>query len=84
MPESPIIIATRGSALALAQANFIFDQCRAIFPRLSFKIQIFKTTGDKFQTASLAQAGHSLPKGLFTKELELALVRQKADIAVIA
>ena len=82
MPESPIIIATRGSALALAQANFIFDQCRAAFPRLAFEIKIFKTTGDKLQTASLAQAGQSLPKGLFTKELEVALVRQKADLAV--
>lgn len=82
MPESPIIIATRGSALALAQANLIFDQCRAAFPRLAFEIKIIKTTGDKLQTASLAQAGHSLPKGLFTKELEVALVRQKADLAV--
>lgn len=82
MSESPIIIATRGSALALAQANFIFDQCRAAFPRLAFEIKIFKTTGDKLQTASLAQAGQSLPKGLFTKELEVALVRQKADLAV--
>ena len=82
MPEPPIIIATRGSALALAQANLIFDQCRAAFPRLAFEIKIIKTTGDKLQTASLAQAGHSLPKGLFTKELEVALVRQKADLAV--
>jgi len=82
MPEPPIIIATRGSALALAQANFIFDKCRAAFPRLAFEIKIFKTTGDKLQTASLAQAGQSLPKGLFTKELEVALVRQKADLAV--
>ena len=82
MPEPPIIIATRGSALALAQANMIFDQCRAAFPRLAFEIKIIKTTGDKLQAASLAQAGHSLPKGLFTKELEVALVRQKADLAV--
>ena len=82
MPERPIIIATRGSALALAQANLIFDQCRAAFPRLSFEIKILKTTGDKLQTASLAQAGKSLPKGLFTKELEVALVRQQADLAV--
>ena len=82
MPEPPIIIATRGSALALAQANLIFDQCRAAFPRLAFEIKIIKTTGDKLQTASLANAGQSLPKGLFTKELEVALVRQKADIAV--
>ena len=82
MPEPPIIIATRGSALALAQANLIFDQCRAAFPRLAFEIKIIKTTGDKLQTASLAHAGQSLPKGLFTKELEVALVRQKADLAV--
>ena len=82
MPEPPIIIATRGSALALAQANLIFDQCRAAFPRLAFEIKIIKTTGDKLQTASLAQAGQSLPKGLFTKELEVSLVRHKADLAV--
>jgi hydroxymethylbilane synthase len=82
MPEPPFIIATRGSALALAQARLIFDQCRAAFPRLSFEIKTVKTTGDKLQTASLAQAGKSLPKGLFTKELEVALVRQKADLAV--
>ena len=82
MPEPPIIIATRGSALALAQARLIFDQCRAAFLRLSFEIKILKTTGDKLQTASLAQAGHSLPKGLFTKELEVALLRNQADLAV--
>ncbi|MBC8324464.1 MAG: hydroxymethylbilane synthase [Verrucomicrobia subdivision 3 bacterium] len=82
MPEEPIIIATRGSALALAQARLIFDQCRLAFPRLPFEIKIIKTTGDKKQSASLAQAGKSLPKGLFTKELEVALVKQKADLAV--
>ena len=82
MPEPPIIIATRGSALALEQANLIFDQCRAAFPRLAFEIKIIKTTGDKQQDASLAQAGKNLPKGLFTKELEVALIRRKADLAV--
>jgi len=82
MPEPSIIIATRGSALALAQARLIFDHCRSTFPRLAFEIKIIKTTGDKKQAASLAQAGKSLPKGLFTKELEVALVKQKADLAV--
>ena len=82
MPEEPIIIATRGSALALAQARLIFDQCRLTFPRLAFEIKIIKTTGDKKQTASLVQAGKSLPKGMFTKELEVALVKGKADLAV--
>ena len=82
MPEKPIIIATRGSALALTQANLIFNACRKIFPRLAFEVKIIKTTGDKLQTASLAKAGDSIPKGLFTKELEIALIKQKADLAV--
>lgn len=80
MPEQPIIIATRGSALALAQSNFIAAQCREIFPRLRFELKIIKTTGDKMQTSSLAKG--DLPKGLFTKELEVALVKGRADLAV--
>jgi len=80
--ERPIIIATRGSALALAQANFIAEQCRTIFPRLRFELKIIKTTGDKLQTASLAKVGETLPKGLFTKELEVALVKGRADLAI--
>src|SRR6185369_13577028 len=80
--ERPIIIATRGSALALAQANMIADQCRKAFPRLRFELKIIKTTGDKLQKASMAKVGESLPKGLFTKELEVALVNGDADIAV--
>jgi hydroxymethylbilane synthase len=82
MAEKPIFIATRGSALALAQANSILAQCRAAFPKLAFELKIIKTTGDKLQTASLAQEGKSLPKGLFTKELEVALLRHQADLAV--
>src|SRR5215475_12377377 len=77
-----ISIATRGSALALAQANMVLAQCRAAFPRLTFELKIIKTTGDKLQTASLAQEGKDLPKGLFTKELEVALLKHKADMAV--
>jgi len=80
--ERPIIIATRGSALALAQANLIAGQCRAVFPKLRFQLKIIKTTGDKLQAASLAKKGVSLPKGLFTKELEVALVKGQADLAV--
>jgi hydroxymethylbilane synthase len=78
--SSPIIIATRGSALALAQATMVQAQCRAAFPGLSFELKIIKTTGDKLQTASLASS--ELPKGLFTKEIEEALVRDEADLAV--
>lgn len=79
MPR-PILIATRGSALALAQANMILAQCRAAFPEQSFDLNVIKTTGDKLQTASLASS--DLPKGLFTKEIEEALLNGEADLAV--
>jgi hydroxymethylbilane synthase len=80
--KKKIFIATRGSALALAQANAVMAQCRAAFPQMTFELKIIKTTGDKLQTASLAQEGTSLPKGLFTKELEVALLNNQADLAV--
>lgn len=82
MPERPILIATRGSALALAQANMIATQCRKAFPELRFELSIIKTTGDKLQKASMAKPDASLPKGLFTKELEVALLAGEADLAV--
>ena len=80
--EKPIIICTRGSELALAQANLIAMQCRAAFPKLQFELKIIKTTGDKLQKASMAKTDPSLPKGLFTKELEVALIKGQADLAV--
>jgi len=73
-------IATRGSALALAQARMVLNLCQAAFPRQLFEIAIIKTTGDKLQTASLA--GGNLDKGLFTKELEGALLDGQAELAV--
>jgi hydroxymethylbilane synthase len=76
----PIFLATRGSALALAQTNMILAQCRAAMPAVSFEVKIIKTTGDKLQTA--APASQDLPKGLFTKELEAALLKGEADLAV--
>lgn len=81
-PTRPLVIATRGSALALAQANAVIAQCRAAFPKLRFELKIIKTTGDKRQTASMAQTNAALPKGLFTKELEVALLKHRADLAV--
>jgi hydroxymethylbilane synthase len=78
----PVFIATRGSALALAQANAVLAQCREAFSQLQFELKIIKTTGDKLQTASMVNEGLSLPKGLFTKELEVALLNHEADLAV--
>jgi hydroxymethylbilane synthase len=82
MAEKSVIICTRGSALALVQANFIAAECRAAFPELQFELKIIKTTGDKLQKASMAKSGEALPKGLFTKELEVALANHEADLAV--
>lgn len=81
-PMRPITIVTRGSALALAQTHLILAMCREAFPELQFEFQVIKTTGDKLQTASMAKTDPSLPKGLFTKELEVALLNGQADIAV--
>ncbi|MCC7377692.1 MAG: hydroxymethylbilane synthase [Verrucomicrobiales bacterium] len=75
-------IATRGSALALAQANTVLRLCAEAFPGRRFELVILKTTGDKLQKASMRQPAASLPKGLFTKELEVALLNGSADLAV--
>jgi hydroxymethylbilane synthase len=80
--QKPILIATRGSPLALAQANEVLAQCQAKCPSLPFELKIIKTTGDKLQTASLSHSDATLPRGLFTKELEVALLKRRADLAV--
>ncbi|MBI3881902.1 MAG: hydroxymethylbilane synthase [Verrucomicrobia bacterium] len=80
--SQPIVIATRGSALALVQADHVLALCRAAFPAETFEIRTFKTTGDNLLGASLTESGKSLPKGLFTKELETALLAGEADLAV--
>ena len=77
-----ITIATRGSALALAQANYVLNRCRAHRPDVHFVVRIIKTTGDKLQTAKSASEAANSVKGLFTKELEVALLDHTADLAV--
>jgi hydroxymethylbilane synthase len=82
MPR-PFIIATRGSALALAQSNIIKAQCEQLMPGSVFELKTIKTTGDKMQTASMTQLPSAQStKGLFTKELEVALLAGEADLAV--
>lgn len=81
-PQRPIRLATRGSPLALAQTYLAIDRCRAAFPDFAFEIRIIKTTGDRLQRASMAQTPALVSKGLFTKELETALLRNEADLAV--
>jgi hydroxymethylbilane synthase len=72
-----ITIGSRGSSLALWQANWVKDQLEAAGHEI--KIEIIKTTGDKLQTASLAASGS---KGLFIKEIEEALLAGQVDLAV--
>jgi hydroxymethylbilane synthase len=80
--KQTVLIATRGSALALAQANFVLAECRRLVSGVAFELRIIKTTGDKLQSASLARIDSTLPRGLFTKELEEALLAGEADLAV--
>ncbi|GAB2272705.1 hypothetical protein Dimus_007525 [Dionaea muscipula] len=76
-------IGTRGSPLALAQAYETRDKLIAYHPELgeegSIEIVIIKTTGDKILSQPLADIGG---KGLFTKEIDEALLNNEIDIAV--
>jgi hydroxymethylbilane synthase len=72
-----ITIGSRGSQLALWQARFIAGKLAE--SGVESRIEIIKTTGDHLQTASLVQAGG---KGLFTKEIEEALLAGQIDLAV--
>jgi hydroxymethylbilane synthase len=78
MPQNRILrLGTRGSKLALVQANMVRD--RLIAAGAACEIVILKTSGDRIQDRSLADAGG---KGLFVKELEDALLREDIDLAV--
>ena len=76
---SRIIIATRGSQLALWQANHVKARLLAVEPGLAVELAIIKTSGDAIQDVPLAKVGG---KGLFVKEIEQALVENSADLAV--
>lgn len=74
-----IRIATRGSKLALWQAEHVKELVRAAYPDMEVELEIIRTKGDKIQDVPLAQVGG---KGLFVKEIEEALLDGRADIAV--
>jgi len=75
--SSPLRIGTRGSRLALVQANMVADLLRNV--GAASEIVVLKTTGDRIQDRPLANAGG---KGLFVKELEDALLNDAIDLAV--
>ena len=80
-PSAPLKIGTRGSPLALAQAYETRDRLAAAFAlqQSAFEIVVIKTTGDKIQDRPLKDIGG---KGLFTREIEAALLEGGIDIAV--
>jgi len=79
MSSELIRIATRGSPLALRQSEMVIEYLSKRLPDADFETIKIKTTGDKQKQWNLEARGG---KGLFTKELELALILGEADIAV--
>jgi hydroxymethylbilane synthase len=72
------ILGTRGSDLALAQARIVTEKLRAAHAGLEVTIRVIKTTGDRRLDLSLSG---SIERGLFTKELEQALIGGEIDAA---
>ncbi|MGP3593491.1 hydroxymethylbilane synthase [Vagococcus sp. WN89Y] len=79
MVDKVLRIATRQSPLALWQAHFVKDNLEAFHPDLRVELVPMVTRGDVILDTPLAKVGG---KGLFVKELELALLENRADIAV--
>ena len=77
--QRPLRIGTRGSALALWQAEWVKSQLLSGERELVVELVIIKTTGDKILDVPLAKVGG---KGLFVKEIEEALLQGRADLAV--
>lgn len=77
--SQPLIIGTRGSALALCQAHLIKEELESADPALEVRLKKIKTTGDKITDVPLAKVGG---KGLFVKEIEEALFRKEIGLAV--
>ncbi len=78
-PRTSLRIATRQSALALWQAEYVKSRLELLYPDLSIELVKMVSRGDKLLDAPLAKIGG---KGLFVKELEQALLEDRADIAV--
>jgi hydroxymethylbilane synthase len=74
-----IVIGSRGSDLAVTQTNYIAGRLRALSPDIEVEVEIISTKGDRVTDVPLAQVGG---KGLFTKELEVALLDRSVDLAV--
>jgi hydroxymethylbilane synthase len=77
--KNRVVIGTRGSKLALWQAEWVKSELQRMNPGLTVELNKIKTTGDKILDVPLAKVGG---KGLFVKEIEEALLSAEADLAV--
>jgi len=76
---SKLRLGTRGSRLALWQAEWVASEMQRLYPTLQIEIRVIKTQGDKILDVALSKIGD---KGLFTKEIENALLAGEIDLAV--
>lgn len=74
-----LVIGSRESLLAVVQTNMLRDYLREAYPQMEVSVLTMKTTGDKILDRPLEQIGG---KGLFVKELDLALLEHRSDISV--
>ncbi|UCE63610.1 MAG: hydroxymethylbilane synthase [Nitrospirota bacterium] len=74
-----LVIGTRGSRLAIWQAEWVQNQLKALDPEIEITLRRIQTSGDKILDVPLAKIGG---KGLFVKEIEEALIRGEIDLAV--
>jgi len=79
MKSHKIVIGSRGSQLALWQANWVKSKLEYFHSNLDINIRVITTSGDKIQDVPLAKIGG---KGLFVKEIEEALMAKEIDLAV--
>jgi len=79
MKAQKIVIGSRGSQLALWQANWVKSELERLHSNADIDIRIIATSGDKIQDVPLAKIGG---KGLFVKEIEEALLANEIDLAV--
>ncbi len=77
--KAKLTVGTRGSKLALWQAHQVIDLLRASHPEREFDLRVIRTSGDRNLEVALSQVGG---KGLFTKELERALLAGEVDLCV--
>jgi len=77
--RTSLVIGTRGSQLAIWQAEWVKARLQAVAPHLSIRLERIQTSGDKILDVPLAKIGG---KALFVKEIEEALLREDVDLAV--